>query len=359
MKRFIIFILILHASLLHAGAVMRMYRVDLKNGQRIIFFAERHKGAISPTLGAEEVCLKQYKPFGQLFLKLAPIKNRIVLFIEYAIPIQQYYIKMQGQTGISNLTGCEQSYFDQFNLGIMSGRKEWSFVDGVYNFDPRDEAGWLLHYFSSMFDGYFEQYRKSGFNDQLWNDLKRQFFGYPEYKILAAGLPRFIEQVVPHVDSYIRRFKTILSPDDTKLLMDLIESRMSVYPSLQNVQQKASFLNKSFFEFLFDMAQLFKENFHKELCDLTYCTFPLKNIFFLTVIPALFTDLALLWTTLNDRHPIIMVSTGANHAELLFKAFFQHSQVTRSVRSLNMVDPEMMQNLDFASQKVEEFVLGD
>lgn len=355
-KKAFIFLLLVQNISLFAGAVARIDRADLKDGRKIILLSEYHKGPITPAISAEMLAPHQYRIFEELFHTMIPRKQNYAFYIEQMDPLKNYLLQLLGRSGdTTHIPGYAPSWFDRVYLAYIYGQQNLASVDFIKNFDRRTDADWLLQNVSAQFDNYYRNYRNSGFNPEAANELQQAFFNEPDYKEYVEAMPDYNKRFLARLAELKNNLKSILTKKDFARLETMIDQKMWTYPMYLNALQKAQFANKTFFEFLFEMSRVFGASFYEQLSASLYQGKPVASIFELTSFTRILADLGLLEVVLTDRHPVLLVSSGAYHATFVMD-FLRESNLARSVSSLDMLAPHMIDDSDAAVAKAIQFV---
>lgn len=352
-----LFSFIFFAGLLHAGAVIRIDRIDLINGKKIILFSELHIGPITPHISSEDLARRQSRIFNELFNTFIPNKNNYAMYIENSLPVKETNLEYYRKTEMTNLPGFATSWFDRFYLSDTHGPEaNWEFFDYSKNFDERVKVDWLFAgNLSPGFDRFYEEYRKGGFNEEYFQSFKKKFFESDKYKQFQELSKDYAQLFLTRLDVLKKRLEPKLSVQDFARLNALIESRIRMYSVYLNALQKAHFMNKNYFEFLFDLAHIFKADFYRNLSEILNLNETITAVANIAHFNAVIADLSLLYTLLTDQHPVILVSLGTNHSKFIMD-FFSGSPMTRSATFLDMLHPGMTHNLDIVSPAVINFV---
>ncbi len=364
-KKAFILLLLLQGGYLFAGAVIRIDRIDLKNGKKVILFGEKHSGPIdpgqqNPVLQNMEVCNRQFAPFLQLFNSFTSHKQNYALFIEY----NDWSRGLDIASGlIFGMPGCATAWFDRFYEGLRTGRQNWPFVDIVANFDKRTKFDALT---LEMFGGLAKiqkGYQESGYAPAFFDERKNRMTVsdsiapyYKEWKELFSRIP--IQEFEKRLEQQMIRLNRLLSPADYQTLFNLINARTFMLAQYIYFESKVRFLNTNTVDYTLDLMGSAKNNFYNQLAEFVRSDVPLQSPYRLVSFINIITDLSLLEIILTDPHPVLLVSLGANHVHSLIENFFKQSEMTRSVRTLNMLDPQMLNNSEYAVQAVMEFVHG-
>lgn len=359
LKKAFIILLFLQSGCLFAGAVIRIDRIDLKNGKKIILFGEKHKGPLSPELPNNEVCNRQFAPFLKLFDSFVRQKQNYALFIEY----NDWSRSKDTASGlIFGMPGCATAWFDRFYEGLRTGKQEWPFIDTVVNFDRRTKFDALTLELFGALASFQKGYQESGY--ALFNERKKYLTAsgplaayYKEWKELFSKIP--IQEFEKRLEQHMIRLQGLLSPSDYQILLKLINVRTLLLAQYIYFESKARFLNTTTFDYVLDLMGSAKNNFYKELAEFVNSDVPLNSPYLLVSFINIITDLSLLEMILTDHHPIILVSLGANHAHNVIENFLKQSQMTRSVKSLDMLDPQILNSPEYAVKAVMEFVHGN
>jgi hypothetical protein len=353
--KIILFSLIFYAEMVHPGAILTIDRVDLVNGQKIIFLSEQHIGEVEKSLDAKDVCLKQSKPLSDLFTRFIPRKRDHILYIEAHKTLRDYNRSMHTEQSVP-LVGCEPSYLDRFYLYNIYGENKWDQLDNVKNFDERTKDDWWLLSTEDFFSQYFELYKQGGFNDLQLAQLKKSFFERERYN-KNFDFKAYIKDFEKRLQALVARLESKMTPEDAQRVRNLVEWRMKNFAAFVNLVDKVTFINQPLFEFLFDYAQMTKNQFYPELEKLVVgqaepITSTLDFVEFVNVIA----DLSLLDVILSDRHKVIIVSCGAEHADKVIKYFFRNNPRVSKISSLNMIDRQMLASPSYAAEQVVKFV---
>lgn len=359
-KKAFILLLILRSGQIFAGAVLSIDRIDLKNGKKILLFGEKHTRPINTELQNDVVCTKQFNPFLQLFTSFMNQKNSYVLFIEY-----NDWTRAQHAVGgrIFGLPGCASAWFDRFYEGNRTNRTDWPFVDAVKNFDQRNNFDALTLELFEALTKIQKEYQESGYVKAVFDASKSQITGsgsyapvYKAWKALFNSTP--LVTFEKRLEQHMARLEKLLSPDDYQMLFKLINQRTYFLAQYIYFESKARFLNTTTVDYILDLIGSAKSNFYQELTEFVRSDVPLQSVYALVSFINVITDLSLLEMILTDPHPVILVSLGSSHARNLVDTFFKQSQMVQSVRTLNMLDPQILNNPDFANKAVMEFVHG-
>lgn len=342
-------------SALFAGAILNIDRVDLINGQKIIFLSEQHADEISASLTSKGVCQKQFRPLSDLFNSFIPRKRDHILYIESHKALREYNRALHSEQSLP-LVGCEPYYLDRFYLYNIYAENEWPQLDTVKNFDERTEDDWRLLSAEDLFSQYFEIYEKSGFNEAQFTQLKKSFVEWRSYN-RNFDFKAYIKNFEKLLQALIARLESKMIPEDAQRVRNLVEWRMKNFAAFVNLVDKVTFINQPLFEFLFDYAQMTKNQFYPELNKLIVgqvrpITSTLDFVDFANIIA----DLSLLDAILFDRHKVMLVSCGAEHAEKVINYFFRNNPRVRSITSLNMLENQMLANPGYAAEQVLKFV---
>lgn len=337
------FILALFAPLgqIFAGGIVSVDRVDLKNGKKIIFFSEKHYGMVNPQLAIADLCLNQFQPLSALFSSFINNKQAYKLLIEYSDGVRNINEESQRRLGEFRLAGCDHSWFDRFYLGVDRGRTEWPFIDSVQNFDQRTISDGRILNILAKFDRFYKKYENAGFTQLAFEQLKKEFIDSREYQGFLASRIDFVDFITffeQRLAVHMQRLQHLLSQEDYKLLINAIDTRITMLPSYILLNRNAKFANMNFIDFLFLLTNIAKENFYTSLALHANSEFPINSVYMLGSFINVIADLSLLEAILIDPHPITLVSLGANHAHLLIENFFKKSSLVRSIRSLNMLN---------------------
>jgi hypothetical protein len=360
-KKAFILLLLLQGGYLFAGAVIRIDRIELKNGKKIFLFGEKHSGLINPELQNDVVCTKQFNPFLQLFSSFVNQKNNYVLFIEY----NDWLRAKHALGGLTlGMPGCALAWFDRFYEGYRTNRTDWPFVAEVKNFDQRTPFDVLTLELFQVLTKIQKKYQESGYAQAVFDESKNRITTsgiyipeYKEWKELFNSTP--IAQFEKRLEQHMARLERLLSPADYQALFTLINQRTHFLAQYMYFESKARFLNTTTFDYILDLIGSAKDNFYPELTEFVRSDVPLQSPYILVSFINVITDLSLLETILTDPHPVLLVSLGASHVHYLIESFFKQSEMTRSVRTLNMLDPQMLNNPEYAAQAVMEFVHGN
>ncbi len=358
-KKVFILLFFSQNSVLFAGAVLRIDRIDLKNGKKIILFGEKHRGPINPELQNNEVCNRQFTPFLQLFHSFIRQKQNYALLIEYN-DWSRSRDTVSGQT--FGMPGCAAAWFDRFYEGLRTGKQDWPFVDTVVNFDKRTKFDALTLEMFGALVRFQKGYQESGY--ALFNERKNHMTVsgpvapyYKEWKELFSSTP--IREFEKRLEQQMIQLNRLLSPADYQILFNLINARTLLLAQYMYFESKVRFLNTTTVDYTIDLIGSAKNNFYKELAEFIRSDVPLNTPYLLVSFINVITDLSLLEMILTDTHPVILVSLGANHAHNVIENFLKQSEMTRSVKSLDMLDPQILNNPEYAVKAVMEFVHGN
>lgn len=351
---------VFYSAFLDAGAIIRIDRVDLMNGQKIIFFSEVHIGQINERIDAQYVCNRQRRALDSLFGRMMPFKTNISFYLESNDAIRRLNIATHETTGLFPLTGCEPSYFDSFYLNQMYGRTHWDQVDVVRNFDARTAQDWNLQNSAVMFDALITKYRESGFDKNRFDFLKNKFFNSSVFTPFNDPNNVYTADFSRRLAESIARIQKLVPVEDHPRVLNIGTSRLDKLNAFIVLKQHPRNANKTLFEFLFDMVEQHKENFYPQLSALltqitqipTQITSMWDLVFFVSIIA----DLSLLEAIITDNHRVILISCGARHAQMVIDNFFKNNPRVRAVRSLDMLNQNIIGNLDYAEQAVINFV---
>ncbi len=348
---------IFYAEFLDAGAVVRIDRIDLVNGKKIILFSEYHIGPITSSISSEDLARRQYRIFFELFSTFTPNKNNYAMYIENSVAVKEKNLEYYKNTQMSDLPGFASSWFDRLYLSDTHGFPEinWDYFAHLKNFDERTKTDWLLINVSHNFDRFYDEYKKREFNEDYFQSFKRRFFAHPDYIQLRELSKDYKRDFLIRLDELKNRLASKLTAQDFDRLNNMIEDRIKMYQFFLNALLKAGFMNKGYFEFLFEMAHLFKGDFYKNLAEILNLNEPLPAVTKIALFNSVIADLNLLDIILSDPHPVVLVSLGDSHSKFI-TSFLIGSPMTRSATFLDMLHPGMVQNLDAASPAVIQFV---
>lgn len=356
MKKIIYALPLLYSGLLMAGAILRIDRVDLLNGQKLIFLAEQHTGEIKKGLDAKNVCQKQFRPLDELFKRFVPRNRDYVLLLESHEALQEFNKLQHSETGFP-LVGCEPGYLDRFYLKHMYDQ-EVGPVNVVANFDERTKNDWWMLNAVNLFRLSLDAYEKSGFNDNTLNEFRKKFGSMVNGR-LNPNMRGYLQDFEGRLDRLRKRIACQVIGADVERINNLINWRTRNLAAFVNLVDKAAFAQKSPFEFLFDIAQMSKNQFYTQLNEIIVGQSErIREIHALIEFPNIIADLSLLDTILQARYPNVIISCGADHAEKLITYFFKDNPRVLRIRSLDML-ADQMQNVDYASARVSQFVLGE
>lgn len=352
--RIILFSLIFYAQMVPAGAILHIVRVDLLNGQKIIFLAEQHTDDITESLTSKDVCQKQFRPLSDLFSSFTPHKRNYILYIESHKALREYNRSLHTPESLP-LTGCEPSYLDRFYLYNLYGENKWDQLDTVKNFDERTDNDWRLLNAEDLFSQYFEEYEKGGFNDVQLEQLKKRFLALPRYSNL--NFKAYINDFQKRLEALVARLEAKMTPEDAQRVRNFVNWRMRNFAAFVNLVDKVTFINQPLFDFLFDYARMTKKQFYTELNKLVVGQAEeIKSTLDLVDFANVIADLSLLDAILSDRHKVILVSSGSEHADKVVKYFFRDNPRVVSISTLNMLENQMVSNPGYAAERVLKFV---
>lgn len=360
-KKTFILLLFLNCNQIFAGAILSIDRVDLISGKKIIFFSELHVGQTDKGLRSEYVCQRQRRPFYTLFQRMIPFKSNISLNIEFNEGIKNFNLARHKTTGLFSLAGCEPSFFDQFYLNYMYGRTQWDHVDTVRNFDARTTQDWNLQNSAIIFDDIFNKYKESGFDKNRFEFLKNKFFNTPElFTPFNDPNNQYTSDFSRRLAESIAKIQNKVPVDDHPRVLTIGTSRLDKLHAFILLKQYARDANKSLFEFLFNMLEQHKENFYPQLnallTQLTQSPTQITTLWDLVFFVSIIADLSLLETIITDNHGVILISCGARHTRMVIDNFFRNNPRVRSIRSLDMLDQNIIGNFDYAEQAVINFI---
>lgn len=360
LKKAFILLLFLQNSNLFAGAVVRIDRIDLKNGKKILLFGEKHTRPINTELQNDVVCTKQFNPFLQLFTSFMNQKNNYALLIEYNDWTRAQHT-VAGR--IFGLPGCALAWFDRFYEGNRTNRTDWPFVDVVKNFDQRNIFDALTLELFGELASIQKQYQESGYADEVFSALKNRMIQsssfapiYKQWKEIFKNTP--IAEFEKRLAQHLVQLERLIPPADYHMLLNLLNQRTKMLAQYIYFESKARFLNTTTIDYVLNLIGTAKNNFYPELTEFVQSDILLQTPYTLVSFINVITDLSLLEMILTDPHPVLLVSLGANHAHNLVETFFKQSQMVQSVRTLNMLDPQILNNPDYAIKAVMEFVHG-
>ena len=234
---------------IQAGAVKELHKVVLPNGKKIIFFAEFHDGIVNNAdLKAATVAKVQKPLLDRLFKDLVPLKDSIVFYLECRDQMKQGLKEFQDEFGSKRLFDFPPSFFDQLYTAYAHEQTQAKAISLLKNFDQRNEFDIALDELAERFDKFLEKYEKSGYCPDVFNKLKNKFFSSDQYQAFLVNYTPWATTIGERLAQVTQRLKSLIPQEDFYYLKEVADLRLVDMHVFQNLNQKARFVNKNFFE---------------------------------------------------------------------------------------------------------------
>jgi hypothetical protein len=212
-----------------------------------------------------------------------------------------------------------------------------------------------LLFLAGEFDEFLREYKKSGYDPDYFAKAKQDFFESDDYQLFTEQFQAWDSAVLNRLQNMEEHFRRSLSAKDFESMMNLIDARTKNFATAVTLNKKAAFMNQNIFEFLFDLAQLCKEDFFKIVkSEGVNPSEDIATIWSLFDVFNLFVDVTLIQKALTDPHPFVLVHCGFVHAEHAMAYFFQ--EYTQWTDVLNLLEEEYLNDPNHCYHEMRKFI---
>ena len=341
---------------IYGGTVKKILRLDIY-GKKVIFFGEKHKGIVNPEFPL--ALQNQFDPLKRLVEENIKKVNPS-FYIEANSTYSNQLKKYQQENNVTTIFGQPISYFDFFHTLYCQGVRSIEHHP-LDSFDERTALDVKLMFAEIEFIKILNVFFDSQCDLNYLANAKKEFFESDEYANFQDIADEWFSNIVDRLEQEINTTKMVL-PQEFKNVADrLVQKRIKYLGSFINIKQKADFMQKSFFEFLFYILETVKSE--QEWLQVLESFFSCKLPAFYHLFDCLhlFVELPLLKKIVNDPKPTIIVYGGTEHCQMIYKIITESEDVSfiDHANILELINTSMVNDQSYCYQQMHNFIFSD